>query len=337
VSGGASWNSDYPTTVPDDVSYVRELVDELVAGADVDPSRVFVTGFSAGGWMSHRLGYELSDRLAAISTISSSLYIRNAGGSTALPDAAGPVSVIALAGNADPEVFYCGETSQIVTVGSQDETFDYWSGPHGNGCANVTPSGPLCSTTHGTHAPGGALTSVDQKVATGCAGGAEVQFYELAGGDHRYYGSTDLTVAPGDSTAPYNSHFNAGTGTTGVEVLWKFFAAHPKSSGSGGASASSGAGMNGAGGGSVTGAGGGTSTSTSTSTSGEGAGGARGGPSGATGGGESMDGPNPGGGRGLSSGCSASGGTARFGEVLVILGLASLLRRRARRGDESVQ
>ena len=228
VAGGYSWNSLYPSTTPDDVAWIHELVDLIHTQLGTDASRVYATGFSAGGWMSHRVGYELGGEVAAIGVISSSLYIRDIGKSTVLPNAVAPVSVIELAGNDDASIFYCGETNANVTVASQDETFAYWTGAQGDACASVSATTPLCTSSHGTTLPGGALTSLDEKHATQCNGDAEVQIYELAGGVHKYY-SGDLTTPPGDATNPYDAHLNAATGTTGIDVLWNFFASHPSS------------------------------------------------------------------------------------------------------------
>jgi len=54
----------------DDIGFIEDLLDELEANYRVDSSRVYVTGFSNGAFMTQRLGCELSDRLAAIAPIS---------------------------------------------------------------------------------------------------------------------------------------------------------------------------------------------------------------------------------------------------------------------------
>jgi polyhydroxybutyrate depolymerase len=53
----------------DDVGYFSALIDRLVATAGVDAKRVYVTGISNGGLMSHRLGCELADKVAAIAPV----------------------------------------------------------------------------------------------------------------------------------------------------------------------------------------------------------------------------------------------------------------------------
>jgi len=53
----------------DDVLYVRRVLDHLATQRDVDASRVYATGFSNGGMMSHRLACALADRFAGIAAV----------------------------------------------------------------------------------------------------------------------------------------------------------------------------------------------------------------------------------------------------------------------------
>jgi polyhydroxybutyrate depolymerase len=57
----------------DDVGFIGKLISHLDQKLNVDSSRIYVTGVSAGGMMSHRLGAELSDRIAAIAPIAGSI------------------------------------------------------------------------------------------------------------------------------------------------------------------------------------------------------------------------------------------------------------------------
>lgn len=58
----------------DDVRFVSLLIDELVATRGVDPERVYVTGLSNGGMLTHRLGRELPGKIAAIAPVISSIF-----------------------------------------------------------------------------------------------------------------------------------------------------------------------------------------------------------------------------------------------------------------------
>jgi len=59
----------------DDVGFVRALLDDLAAAANVDADRIFATGLSNGGIMSHYLASELSDRIAAIAPVGGPLML----------------------------------------------------------------------------------------------------------------------------------------------------------------------------------------------------------------------------------------------------------------------
>ena len=67
-NGGACCGSAQTQNV-DDVAYVRAVLDDLTANFNVNAARVFSTGFSNGGIMSHRLACQLSDRIAGIAAV----------------------------------------------------------------------------------------------------------------------------------------------------------------------------------------------------------------------------------------------------------------------------
>jgi polyhydroxybutyrate depolymerase len=50
----------------DDVSFVAAVIDDIRANYTVDAARVYATGFSNGGMMSHRLACAMADRIAGI-------------------------------------------------------------------------------------------------------------------------------------------------------------------------------------------------------------------------------------------------------------------------------
>ncbi|SDH81665.1 alpha/beta hydrolase family esterase [Roseospirillum parvum] len=58
----------------DDVGFLAALIDHLVAHDHADPERVFVTGMSNGAMMAHRLGIELSGRIAGIAPVVGGLF-----------------------------------------------------------------------------------------------------------------------------------------------------------------------------------------------------------------------------------------------------------------------
>jgi polyhydroxybutyrate depolymerase len=79
----------------DDVKFTSDLIDQLESELCIDPKRVYASGFSNGGMMSHRLACELSDRIAAIGAVAGTLAI-----STCMPSR--PVPVLHIHGTSDP-------------------------------------------------------------------------------------------------------------------------------------------------------------------------------------------------------------------------------------------
>ncbi len=85
----------------DDVGFINALLDELIKDYPVDSKRVYVTGLSNGGMMAHRLGIELSHRIAAIAPVIATLF-----GDETKP--AHPVSALMINGMLDKSVPYLG-------------------------------------------------------------------------------------------------------------------------------------------------------------------------------------------------------------------------------------
>ncbi len=195
----------------DDVGFLRQLIGAIQTNVGPDPKKIYMTGYSAGALMSHRFGVEASDVVAAIGSVEGTLY--STGTSQPVPSTLGPVSVIVLHGDQDNTIQYCGSN----TDASQEQTFNYWTGASANSCSSVDTTAALCSSQ-------GNITAVVEKDATGCSGNTEVQFYKLIGGIH-VWPTTPMNV---QGQAPYNPDFNATTGITATQIMWNFFAAHPK-------------------------------------------------------------------------------------------------------------
>ena len=85
----------------DDVGFINALLDRLIADYPVDPGRVYVTGMSNGGMLTHRLGAELSFRIAAIAPVVAAIF-----GDETRP--ARPVAAMIINGMLDQAVPYLG-------------------------------------------------------------------------------------------------------------------------------------------------------------------------------------------------------------------------------------
>lgn len=85
----------------DDVGFVRALIVELQKTYAIDPKRIYATGLSNGAILSHRLGCEMSDVVAAIAPVAGGLNTDSCA-------PAQPVSVIMFHGTADEHFRYDG-------------------------------------------------------------------------------------------------------------------------------------------------------------------------------------------------------------------------------------
>jgi polyhydroxybutyrate depolymerase len=87
----------------DDLARLETLIDHWRQRPEIDPARVYVVGFSNGGFMAHRLACWMDDRLAAVVSV---------GGAGRAPEeacaAVSSIAVVEVHGDADPIVRYQG-------------------------------------------------------------------------------------------------------------------------------------------------------------------------------------------------------------------------------------
>jgi poly(3-hydroxybutyrate) depolymerase len=233
ATGTLNWNYLYDlffVNGPDDVSFVREVIDSLQTSIHPDRRRIYATGTSAGGFMAQRVGVELSGRVAAIGVVEGGLFVYTPSSPQTVPNAAAPISVLFLKGDKDPNNQYCGAVFPTfgIVEASSDQDFAYWTGASADRCSNVHRSGPLCESVgvgdaQGNVTPGTPSSLVTQE-ATDCEGKTEVKFYRLLGGVDQW--NLNPMNIPG--VVPFNPDLDVRTGTTTNDILWNFFEEHPK-------------------------------------------------------------------------------------------------------------
>jgi polyhydroxybutyrate depolymerase len=199
----------------DDISYFKTLMDHVAKLVPVDPQRVFFTGFSNGGEMSHRVACDLSDRVAAIAAVGGANMIALTG--TCAPSR--PIPVLQIHGKADP----C------------------WKFDGGVGTCPGQPEGAYGSVVESTigtvEKPGWAIrngcmvdmpdvvalpddvsdgTTAEKQTFAGCQ--ADVQFVTITNGGHTWPGGDQYLDA--DTVGLVSKDFIAS------EMIVDFFAAH---------------------------------------------------------------------------------------------------------------
>lgn len=115
-----AWNVgfNFPASKADDVQFISELIDHLALDYAIDLTRVYACGFSNGGYMSHKLACELSDKIVAIASVAGTFVP----GEEAYCEPSRAVPVMQIHGTADPIVRYNGFFEGI----SATETIDFW-------------------------------------------------------------------------------------------------------------------------------------------------------------------------------------------------------------------
>jgi polyhydroxybutyrate depolymerase len=110
----------------DDVKRLRELLDANLSNASVDPKRVFVIGYSNGGFMAQRLACDVGDRIAGV------VSVAGAAPSPEVPCTQNSaLAVLEIHGESDPIVHYTGGTvfdrTDVEAHASALDTVKYWA------------------------------------------------------------------------------------------------------------------------------------------------------------------------------------------------------------------
>lgn len=194
-SGQPFWNAGISPTLVDDKSFISQLIDSLKLNYNIDLNAVYSTGMSNGGFMSQTLACELSNRIAAIASVTGSMFTTQYGSNC---HATRPVPMMQIHGTADPTVPYGGNASALPI----DSVVRFWVVR--NGC-NPTPAFsnvPNTNTTDGCTA--------EHYVYSNGNSGSSVELYKVIGGAHTWPGAP-FTVGV------TNQDFKAS-----VEI-WRFF------------------------------------------------------------------------------------------------------------------
>jgi polyhydroxybutyrate depolymerase len=207
---GVQWRAQVENV--DDVGFISTLIDRLSDELNIDAKRIYVTGISNGGMMSHRLGCELSQKIAAISPVASNIPVNKA--SVWTPSR--PVPVLIINGTEDPLVpwdggdIHLGKTTfgEVLSVA---DTVKFWVGKDQCSSSPVVTQLPDKDPADGT--------TVRKEVYGGCQDGAEVVLYAIEGGGHTRPGG--LQYLPESIIGKTSREFNAS------EVIWQFFKEHP--------------------------------------------------------------------------------------------------------------
>lgn len=184
----------------DDVGFIGALIDTLRTTYPVDRRRIYVAGYSNGGFLTHRVASDLSLRIAAAAVFAGAVGARLPNGTVARIDPPrAPVAMLILHGDADDVIPYdtlVQGTGRVARPLAAPEGARFWA--RANECATLEPR-------RDTLARGRVLRDT---WGTRCR--APVVFLTLRGGDHGWPRTAD--------GAPINA----------TDAMWEFFAQHTR-------------------------------------------------------------------------------------------------------------
>lgn len=177
----------------DDVGFLRAMVAAIQAEADVDALRIYVTGLSNGGAMTHRMACEAADLFAAAAPL-------------AFPTPYTDFATECQPSRSIPLLLFMGLTDTLVpyeggTFGGAVESFEAWRDK--NACGVSPPPEEHVDM-------GGSYCDVD----TSCAGGTQIGLCSIRG--------TSWTDPPLDAFSGHILYWNDDDIPV-AERIWQFF------------------------------------------------------------------------------------------------------------------
>jgi len=209
VRSNASLGGARSTLPQDDVNFLKTLTADLGVDLNIDRTRMYVAGFSNGGFMTMRMACSGADTFAGFAEVGAALYVEMNDVCRRSP----PSPILLMHGSADPSIPYGGVTLANPEGGEPIritlrvlDTVSFFA--RRNGCGNA---GRSTTFAEAGRSPG---THVIRFVPNECTG-APLEYYLINGGGHTWPGTPD--IMPAESFGPTNLDINAS------EVIWDFF------------------------------------------------------------------------------------------------------------------
>jgi len=188
----------------DDVKFTALVLDDLATVVRTDKRRIFATGLSNGGMMCHRLGVELSDRIAAIASVAGTLSLEK-------PKPVRPMPVLQIHGTTDTLVPWEGPNPRIpaiVRFRGVDETLQFWI--QHDACESTPREEQLPNKADDG-------TTVTRYTYAGGKQGSEVVLVKIHNGGHTWPGRDVKLAILGKTTKDIAAN----------DLIWDFFQRHP--------------------------------------------------------------------------------------------------------------
>jgi polyhydroxybutyrate depolymerase len=198
----------YSSMTQDDTGFLLALLDEISGQYSIDDKRVYVAGFSNGGFMTQRLACDAPERFAAFASVSAAGF----GGMVELCQTPLPLSILFIHGTADGVIPWQGLVrGNSYMLAPVTETLAFWASY--SGC-----DGDI--TDMAIPQQGNSPETSVKLFSVGCSKDNEVLLYAVQGGGHNWPGVEGMI--PEEFAGKVNTDIQAS------EVIWEFFSTHQK-------------------------------------------------------------------------------------------------------------
>ena len=174
VNNTTHFNVGWGGSSVDDVGFTEALLDSLSAAYSIDQNRIYAVGMSNGGFMSFKLACELSNKIAAVGSVTGSMTPSTLGNC----NASHPMPIIQIHGTTDPTVPYNGSAGWTASV---TNVLNHWA--TFNNCSSV----PTVVNVPNTNALDG--STVEKYTYENGDNCSEVVHFKVTNGQHTWPGS----------------------------------------------------------------------------------------------------------------------------------------------------
>jgi polyhydroxybutyrate depolymerase len=173
--GNQFWNVGFPgiSSTIDDVGFTEALIDELATLYTINLDRVYATGMSNGGFMSFLLACQLSEKIAAVASVTGSMTQDTFNECNAQL----PTPVLQIHGTEDDVVLYNGNTLSIPIA----DVISYWVDYNNCETTPSTTTLPDLDVSDGS--------TVEHSVYENSDNGITTEHMKVIGGGHTWPGS----------------------------------------------------------------------------------------------------------------------------------------------------
>ena len=169
----------YPEDAPDDVAFLDALVQKVSKKIRIDPKRLYVAGFSNGGFMAERLACNAPGRYAAFASVSAAGF----GGMAETCPGSHALNFLFVHGTADTNIPWNGLAREfggrrIPILYSVPQTLEFWASYMGCKAKLETTNLPPIHKNP--------TTEVRLLNFTACQAGSRLALYAVIGGEHTW-------------------------------------------------------------------------------------------------------------------------------------------------------